>query len=57
MVTTSTASGDDPGRKVAPPPALVAEAARRPGGSVAEIDPTLISDPDGYIPAEAIRGM
>ncbi|MFI8802755.1 hypothetical protein ACWIF8_01690 [Micromonospora chalcea] len=39
-----------------PPAALVAEAARRPGGWVAELDRALIGDPDGYIPAEAIRG-
>ncbi|MFG2058358.1 hypothetical protein ACGFI9_30480 [Micromonospora sp. NPDC048930] len=38
-----------------PPTGLLAEAARNPGGSVAEIDQTLISDPNGYIPAEAIR--
>ncbi|MEU3607956.1 hypothetical protein AB0E83_21275 [Streptomyces sp. NPDC035033] len=37
-------------------PALVAAAAENPGGSVAEIDPTYIDDPNGYVPPEAIRG-
>ncbi|WP_405820177.1 hypothetical protein OG241_31950 [Streptomyces sp. NBC_01390] len=37
-------------------PALLAEAAEHPGGSVAEIDPTYIDDPNGYVPPEAIRG-
>lgn len=37
-------------------PALLAAAAENPGGSVAEIDPTYIDDPDGYVPPEAIRG-
>ncbi|MFJ3423150.1 hypothetical protein ACIPN8_43295 [Streptomyces sp. NPDC086082] len=37
-------------------PALLAEAAENPGGSVAEIDPTHIGDPNGYVPPEAIRG-
>jgi len=40
-----------------PPAELAAEAARHPGGSVAEIDQDLISDPDGYIPGEAVRGV
>ncbi|MFG2956310.1 hypothetical protein ACGF5O_21625 [Streptomyces sp. NPDC048291] len=46
------------GRRKAIPddPALVAAAAENPGGSVAEIDPTYIDDPDGYVPPEAIRG-
>lgn len=48
------APGQEPVRT--PPAALVAEAARRPGGWVAELDRALIGDPDGYIPAEAIRG-
>jgi hypothetical protein len=48
---------DQPARCATPPSELVAEAARQPGGSVAEIDRTLIGDPDGYIPAEAIRGV
>jgi hypothetical protein len=39
------------------PPQLVAEAAANPGGSVAEIDPALIADPDGYVPPEAIVGV
>ncbi len=37
-------------------PALRAAAAENPGGSVAEIDPTYIDDPNGYVPPEAIRG-
>ncbi|MFF3609730.1 hypothetical protein [Streptomyces sp. NPDC002463] len=37
-------------------PALLAAAAENPGGSVAEIDPTYIDDPNGYVPPEAIRG-
>ncbi|WP_435233911.1 hypothetical protein [Micromonospora aurantiaca (nom. illeg.)] len=48
------APGQEPVRT--PPAALVAEAARRPGGWVAELDRALIGDPGGYIPAEAIRG-
>ncbi|MFD7710185.1 hypothetical protein ACFV6E_08135 [Streptomyces sp. NPDC059785] len=39
-----------------PPPELVAEAAANPGGSVAAIDTGYIGDPNGYIPAEAVRG-
>ncbi|NUT06391.1 MAG: hypothetical protein HOV76_23205 [Hamadaea sp.] len=39
-----------------PPEELIAEAAQNPGGYVYEIDGELISDPDGYIPPEAIRG-
>ncbi|WP_329033872.1 hypothetical protein OIE71_16400 [Streptomyces sp. NBC_01725] len=37
-------------------PALLAAAAENPGGSVAEIDPAYIDDPNGYVPPEAIRG-
>ncbi|MFI1658636.1 hypothetical protein ACH4ZU_27595 [Streptomyces sp. NPDC020472] len=37
-------------------PGLLAAAAENPGGSVAEIDPTYIDDPNGYVPPEAIRG-
>ncbi|MFD0154603.1 hypothetical protein ACWGQ4_00625 [Streptomyces sp. NPDC055721] len=37
-------------------PALLAAAAENPNGSVAEIDPTHIDDPNGYVPPEAIRG-
>ncbi|MFI9202762.1 hypothetical protein [Streptomyces sp. NPDC053048] len=40
-----------------PPPELVAEAAANPGGSVAVIDPDLISDPNGYVPGEAVQGV
>ncbi|KJY32919.1 hypothetical protein VR45_21235, partial [Streptomyces sp. NRRL S-495] len=39
-----------------PPPALVAQAAANPGGSVAVIDPDLVGDPNGYIPGEAVQG-
>ncbi len=39
------------------PERLVAEAAANPGGSVAEIDGSLIGNPDGYVPAEAIVGV
>src|SRR5215467_501411 len=38
------------------PAHLAAEAAANPGGSVAEIDGTVVTDPDGYVPAEAIIG-
>jgi hypothetical protein len=34
----------------------VAEAAAHPGGSVAEIDGSMVSDSNGYVPAEAIIG-
>ncbi|MFF0142938.1 hypothetical protein ACFYRN_41785 [Streptomyces sp. NPDC005227] len=40
-----------------PPPELVAAAAANPGGSVAVIDPDLISDPNGYVPGEAVQGV
>ncbi|GAB3189401.1 hypothetical protein FHX75_111228 [Micromonospora palomenae] len=56
-MTIPTGPGGEPARKVVPPASLLAEAARNPGGSVAEIDQTLISDPNGYIPAEAVRGV
>ncbi|MEV4411692.1 hypothetical protein [Catellatospora sp. NPDC049609] len=49
-------TADEPVRRAAPSPELEAEAARNPGGLVAEIDGDLIGDPDGYIPAEAVRG-
>lgn len=38
------------------PEHLIAAAAANPGGSVAEIDGSVVSDPDGYVPAEAIIG-
>jgi len=38
------------------PEHLIAEAAVNLGGSVAEIDGSVVSDPDGYVPAEAIIG-
>ena len=41
----------------APPQELVDQAARNPGGSVAEIDPAFVVDVQGYVPAEAIRGV
>ncbi|MFE5792265.1 hypothetical protein ACFQ8C_06745 [Streptomyces sp. NPDC056503] len=46
------------GRRRAVPadPGLLAAAAENPGGSVAEIDPTYVDDPNGYVPPEAIRG-
>jgi len=40
-----------------PPPALVAEALAAPGGSVAQIDPAFVEDPNGYVPNEAIQGF
>jgi hypothetical protein len=39
------------------PASLAAEAAANPGGSVAEIDGSMVSDPDGYVPVEAIVGI
>lgn len=38
------------------PSHLAAEEAANPGGSVAEIDATMVTDVDGYVPAEAIIG-
>jgi len=38
------------------PSHLVAEAAANPGGWVYEIDGSTVSNPDGYVPAEAIIG-
>lgn len=38
------------------PEHLIAAAAANPGGSVAEIDGSVVSDPNGYVPAEAIIG-
>ncbi|MFD6245252.1 hypothetical protein [Streptomyces roseolus] len=43
-------------RAVPNDPGLLAAAAEHPGGSVAEIDPTHVDDPNGYVPPEAIRG-
>ncbi|MEU3404939.1 hypothetical protein ABZ766_13460 [Streptomyces sp. NPDC006670] len=40
-----------------PPAELVAEAAANPGGSVAAIDRSLIGDPNGYVPGEAVQGV
>lgn len=39
------------------PPQLLGQAAANPGGSVAEIDGSVVSDPDGYVPLEAIVGL
>ncbi|MFN0283090.1 MAG: hypothetical protein ACKVZ6_14120 [Kineosporiaceae bacterium] len=39
------------------PDYLRATAAASPGGYVAEIDGTLIGDPDGFVPAEAVKGV
>jgi len=38
------------------PAHLAAHAAANPGGSVAEIDGNMVTDPDGYVPAEAVIG-
>jgi hypothetical protein len=38
------------------PAHLAAEAAANPGGWVYEIDGSMVADPDGYVPAEAILG-
>jgi len=38
------------------PEHLAAEAAAHPGGWVYEIDGSMVSNPDGYVPAEAIMG-
>jgi hypothetical protein len=38
------------------PSHLAAEAAANPGGWVYEIDGSMVSNPDGYVPAEAIIG-
>lgn len=55
-VSRPTVSDGGTGRDRLPPAELVAEAARHPSGWVYEIDRTLIADPDGYIPSEAVRG-
>jgi len=38
------------------PPGLIAMAAANPGGSVAEVDGSVVRDPDGYVPVEAVIG-
>ena len=53
-MTDQTAEWPRERRKL--PDQLVAEAAAHPGGSVAETDGSIISDPNGYVPAEAIIG-
>ena len=47
---------DWPREKRQLPSGLTAVAAANPGGSVAEIDGSIVRDPDGYVPAEAIIG-
>jgi hypothetical protein len=49
----SSRSGDSARRT--PPADLAAEAARHPNGWVYEIDANFVSDPNGYVPPEAIR--
>jgi hypothetical protein len=39
------------------PDGVRAEAAHHPGGSVAEIDGSMVPDPNGYVPPEAIVGV
>jgi hypothetical protein len=48
---------DWPREKRQLPPGLIATAAANPGGSVAEIDGSVVRDPDGYVPPEAIIGV
>ncbi|NKY85854.1 hypothetical protein [Nocardia veterana] len=43
-----------PGRR--PPQALVDAAAANPGGSVVDIDPAWVDDPNGFVPPGAVRG-
>jgi hypothetical protein len=50
----TTAEWPSERRKI--PAQLQAEAAANPGGWVYEIDGSMISDPNGYVPAEAIIG-
>lgn len=38
------------------PPQVIEQARSHPGGSVAEIDPALAPNPNGYVPPEAIVG-
>lgn len=40
-----------------PPQALVAAAASNAGGSVIDIDPAWVDDPNGYVPPGAVRGL
>jgi hypothetical protein len=47
---------DWPREKRQLPSSLVAAAAANPGGSVAEIDGSVVRNPDGYVPPEAIMG-
>lgn len=39
------------------PSSVMAQAAASPGGSVAEIDGSMVRDPNGYVPSEAIVGV
>ncbi len=47
---------DWPNERKQLPAHLAAEAAANPGGSIAEIDGTIVTNPDGYVPPEAIIG-
>jgi hypothetical protein len=47
---------DWPREKRQLPAGLIAAAAANPGGSVAEIDGSVVRDPDGYVPHEAVIG-
>ncbi|MFF3568281.1 hypothetical protein [Nocardia jiangxiensis] len=40
-----------------PPQGLIAAAAANAGGSVIDIDPAWVDDPDGYVPPGAVRGL
>lgn len=52
-----TKATDDWPQEWRPVPAgLAAEAAANPGGSIAEIDGSMVSDANGYVPPEAIIG-
>lgn len=55
--TPNSAHPDWPAERRDLPTQLRAEAAANPGGSVAQIDGRQVSDPDGYVPAEAIVGV
>jgi hypothetical protein len=39
-----------------PPPELLAEAVNHPGGRIAAIDHSMVPNPDGYVPPEAVTG-
>jgi hypothetical protein len=48
---------DWPREKRQLPSGLITAAAANPGGSVAEIDGSVVHDPDGYVPPEAVIGV